>query len=343
MLTVRERNSSHLSWIGRRSHSRIPPKCAIVRPIFVGPIVEERLREQGRQTVVSKSSYLAGLQCGKLVWHRFNARHQFPPVDEATQAIFDQGHEVGEQAKKLFPTGIELGAGASSIDEVLARTSEAVQRRVPLFEPGFVYESAYVQIDILNPVPGDEWDLIEVKSSTSLKDEHLSDIAFQAYVVAGAGLKIRRCVLAHINPEFVKSGAIHPGQFFILEDVTQRAMAITRDIAEHLHELSATIRLPICPDVQIGLHCDTPYGCPLQDQCWSFLPEGNVTSLYRDRAKGFKLLAEGIQLLADIPDDFKLTDNQEIQRQTAKTGQPHIDEPAIAKFLGQLKYPVSCL
>ena len=44
-----------------------------------------------------------------------------------------------------------------------------------------------------------------------------------------------------------------------------------------------------------------------------------------------------------IPADFTLTDNQAIQRSALLAGQPHIDRPALAEFLGQLEYPVSYL
>ncbi len=292
---------------------------------------------------ISKSSHLAGLQCQKLLWHRFNAKDQFPPIDAATQAIFDQGQEVGRLAQRLFPSGIAVSPADQSIDEVVQRSARELIKRVPLYEAGFVYDGAYARIDILNPIGGDEWDLIEVKSTTGKKDAHLPDIAFQAYVAAGAGLKIRRSILAHINPKFVRNGEIDPLKFFILEDVTQSAMAATRDLGDHLARMTKTASLPNCPDTQIGSHCDTPYGCPLHDLCWAFLPEGNVTNLYRGKAKGFQLLQAGVQALADIPYQFPLTANQEIQRETAKSGEPHIDKPAIAKYLEQIVYPVSYL
>jgi hypothetical protein len=57
---------------------------------------------------VSKSKFLNGLQCRKLLWHQYNAKHLIPETGAGTQAIFDQGHEVGEWAKKLFPGGIEV-------------------------------------------------------------------------------------------------------------------------------------------------------------------------------------------------------------------------------------------
>jgi hypothetical protein len=55
---------------------------------------------------VSKSKFLWGAQCKKLLWYAYNAKDQIPEPDAATQAIFDQGHEVGALAKSLCPGGI---------------------------------------------------------------------------------------------------------------------------------------------------------------------------------------------------------------------------------------------
>ncbi len=44
---------------------------------------------------ISKSKFLSGLQCHKLLWHVFNAKDLIPEPDAATQAVFEQGHEVG--------------------------------------------------------------------------------------------------------------------------------------------------------------------------------------------------------------------------------------------------------
>ncbi len=93
----------------------------------------------------------------------------------------------------------------------------------------------------------------------------------------------------------------------------------------------------------VGEKPDSPYTCALHDRCWSFLPEASVFTLYRGGPKGFSLLQRGIQKLADIPADEPLTDIQAIQRSVLLTGQPHIDRPALAAFLGQFEYPVSYL
>jgi hypothetical protein len=176
-----------------------------------------------------------------------------------------------------------------------------------------------------------------------VKDVHLHDLAFQAYVLTGAGLKLRRCIVAHINSGFVRNGAIDPHKLFVLEDVTGQVSAMSRDVEARLDDMFSTIRLRRHSDIAIGAHCDDPYPCPLHDLCWGHLPQSDVTTLYRGGKKGLRLLQDGIAALKDIPDDFKLTDNQEIQLQAARTGQPHVDKRAIARFLKRIKFPVSYL
>jgi hypothetical protein len=194
------------------------------------------------------------------------------------------------------------------------------------------------------PVTGNAWDLVEVKSTTSLKEEvHLPDIAFQAFVLTGAGIKLRKCFLAHINNEFVRHGPVDPKKFFTLEDVTRPISTLSREIEEQIGAMQRVIGAKSHPEIQIGPHCDNPYTCALHDHCWSFLPEANVFTLYRGGAKAFTLLKQGIQHLKEIPADFALTDNQAIQRATLLAGKPHIDRAALAAFLGQLEYPVSYL
>ncbi|OQB94236.1 MAG: hypothetical protein BWX84_00285 [Verrucomicrobia bacterium ADurb.Bin118] len=292
---------------------------------------------------LSKSTFLMGRQCSKLLWFRYNARDQIPAPDEAQQAVFDQGHEVGNLAKQLFPGGIEVSADVTDFAQVLQRSLEAAKARKPLFEAGFVYNGGFARADILNPVGRNEWDIIEVKSSTEVKDVNVLDLAFQAFVYNGAGLNIRRCYLMHVDRNYVRRGAVDPKKFFKLADVTKDVSGLSREIEPQLEDMFATIRLKQEPEIKIGPHCSDPYDCPLTDRCWAFLPPDSVFNLYYGGKKCWRLLHEGVVNLKDIPDDVDLTDRQTIQRKVAGTGQPHIDRKALASFLKRLKYPVSYL
>lgn len=45
--------------------------------------------------MISKSAFLAGLQCENLIWTRFNAHDLIPPHDSSLEAIDNLGREVG--------------------------------------------------------------------------------------------------------------------------------------------------------------------------------------------------------------------------------------------------------
>ena len=158
-----------------------------------------------------------------------------------------------------------------------------------------------------------------------------------------AGLGIAACRLMHINPDYVRQGPADPQKFFVTQDVTAQAHELFHGIEDKVSDQFMVIRQPECPEILIGPHCDDPYECPLHDQCWSYLPTDNVLTLYRGGKKGFKLLADGIFGIKDIPDGFPLTENQEIQRRVAVSGKPHVSKTAIRAFLGQLECPVSYL
>jgi len=119
----------------------------------------------GNPLSISKSKYLNGLQCSKLLWYEYNAKEEIPPVDDATQAIFEQGREVGELAKSLFPGGVEVARGIVDFEEVLPRSLEAIKLRKPLFEAAFRYKNAFARADVLNPVGRDLWAKVHVKDS----------------------------------------------------------------------------------------------------------------------------------------------------------------------------------
>ena len=294
-------------------------------------------------TLLSKSTYLMGLQCPKLLWHRYHAKELLQQPGTLAQAIFDQGHEVGAWAKRLFPAGSEIAPGVTDFDLVCAETQRQLLTRQPLFEPGFRAGGGYARIDILNPVDDDAWDLIEVKSSTSVKDVYLADVAFQAYVCTAAGLTIRRRYVLHINSSYVRQGDVDPQKLFTQVDVTRKVTALSAQIADKVDAFARVVEAAEHPAVNIGPHCNSPYACPLTYRCWAFLPEHHVMTLSRGTKKGFQLLAQGISAITDLPETARLSRVQSIQKRAVVTNEPQIDAKQIKAFLGRLHYPLHYL
>ncbi|MFH1045518.1 MAG: DUF2779 domain-containing protein, partial [Candidatus Omnitrophota bacterium] len=292
---------------------------------------------------LSKTKYLDGLKCHKLLWYEYNRKEDLPEIDPSTQAIMDQGKLVGELAHTLFPGGILLQRDYMP-DKQAEKSLEAAKLRKPLFEPGFVYNQAYALADILNPVAKDAWDLIEVKSSSSVKDEHYYDVAFQKYTYEGAGLKIRKCYLMYINNQYVRKGDIDPEKLFATEDVTKQADELIPEIETNIADMFESIRKKDAPQIKVDQHCSTPYPCPIEDICWGFLPEkGDIFCLYSGKKKAYDLLERGVLSIADIKEDVKLSDKQSIQVECHKTGLPYVDKKGIKDFIDTLEYPLYLL
>ncbi|MBN1938569.1 MAG: hypothetical protein JW843_03220, partial [Candidatus Aminicenantes bacterium] len=252
--------------------------------------------------LISKSKYLSGLQCRKLFWTSVLKPASLPPIDAATQAIFDQGHEVGDLAKTLFPGGAEIAGEPWKFADLMARTREEMMKRVPLYEAAFGARNAFARADILIPVEEEAWDIVEVKSGTEVKPVNILDLSLQRYAAESAGLKIRKCFLMHVDNTYARRGEVEAEKLFAREDVTAAVIEEMKNVEPNLDALLAVLSLPKAPNVPIGPHCDDPFVCPLHDVCWEFLPEDNplrVNGFNKDEA--FKLIHRGILKIGEMP------------------------------------------
>ncbi|APV44731.1 hypothetical protein Dform_01407 [Dehalogenimonas formicexedens] len=294
------------------------------------------MKRRSSGKLLTKSKFMAGLQCPRYLWIYVNDPSLIPQPDLVTQHTFDQGHEVGEVAKRLFTGGIDMsGLG---FREMLSETSARLADGKPIFEAAFQCNQLYARVDILNPSGAVGWDIVEVKSATEVKDENIADVAFQKYVVERCGITVNRCHLVHINREYIKQGPIDPAGLLISEDITERVSEVSGGMADMVEDMLETIAGD-CPDSIIGRLCDSPYDCPLKDECWSSVPEHPVSDLYRIGSKMDELFKRGITSIRDIPEGFKLNEKQLVQKTCVECGQPHIERGKIASFLGDLKYP----
>src|ERR1039458_10191914 len=149
---------------------------------------------------LSKSKFVAGHQCLKRLYLQIHEPDLACDADEKTQAVMEQGHEVGRWAQKMFPGGLLIEAGHEELGQAIEQTEQAVAKKhLPaVFEATFVHDKILARVDILERLPRDRWRLIEVKSSTSLKDYYLYDVAIQKFILEGRGMKVVP-YLMHLN------------------------------------------------------------------------------------------------------------------------------------------------
>ena len=256
-------------------------------------------------------------------------------------AIFERGHEVGRLATSLYPGGLEIGATTRRWDVVVEATRKALTQRRPLFEAAFKAAGAACRVDILAPADGGAWNLVEVKSSTGVKEVHLLDAALQCHVLESAGIELAGRYLMHLDNSYVRRGELDPEKLFVEVDIGAEVEERLPEVRRRLPELLAVTRSAERPRVEIGPHCDLPYECPLKPECWGSLPADSVFTLHGLRkAKAFDLYERGIVDARRIPDGEGLSRRQQVQVKALRTGQLVADRREVEAFLARLTHPV---
>jgi len=102
---------------------------------------------------------------------------------------------------------------------------------------------------------GDVWHLVEMKSSTKAKPAH--DAAIQTYVVEGAGLRVGKAFVGHLDKTHVYQGGDYDlDALFALDDVTDVVRAYLPSIPAKVADLKGMLDGP-CPPDRIAKQCST--------------------------------------------------------------------------------------
>jgi len=286
---------------------------------------------------------MAGLQCLKRLYFQVHQPELAGEVDEGQQSVFDQGHEVGDLARRAFPGGVFIESAADGLEEALARTTTLLRdpSTPAIFEATFFHFGVLVRVDILQRRRENRWRLIEVKSSVECKERYLYDVAIQHHVLRGCGLDISSSCLMHLNREYVFDGQQHDlGKLFTIKDLTKRVVKLGYDVSKLLRTQRKALGQNAPPEVAPGAHCFQPYPCEFFDQCNRELPKNHVSLLPRlSEVKTRDLLDSGITLIKDIPEDFPLTEIQHRVRSAVTSGFPWVSGN-LTKELSKLQLPL---
>jgi hypothetical protein len=296
--------------------------------------------------MLSKSKYLAGLQCPLRLWHQCFNPGLATPASPSQQALFDTGHEVGELATRLHPGGVLVDTDPTRHEQAVKETFNAIQDPSvkAIYEASFSFDDVRVKVDILSRLGRGKWKLIEVKSSTKVKNEYLPDVGVQYHVLKGAGLKIGRVILTHLNNQYVYDGReLDLKGLFMPSDLTKKALDYQEELQEELQELKNMLRSPHPPEVIPSRHCFSPNPCEFWDHCSQGLPEHWVIDLVGLGQNKFDQLASmGIQDIRDVPDSFPLSENQDRIRRCVKNNEEYISSELRGE-LERVEYPVHFL
>ncbi len=291
-------------------------------------------------TNLSKSLYCAGVQCPRMLWLK---KHHPELFDESVmnQAVLETGLEVGDLAMGLFGDFVEVPYG--DLTEMIAVTDRLLQEGVEnIAEASFSWEGCFCSVDILRNLGEKKVELYEVKSSTSVHDIYLHDVAYQMYVLEQLGFRVEKACLVHLNKEYVRGKELEIEKLFTVEDLTETVRGMQQDVALRIKTLKESILEENEIAQDIGPHCFDPYDCGFWRHCTGHLPVPNVFDVagMQKRTK-FKYYKQGTVSFEDLEAHAKLNAGQLLQiRHELQDQADHLEPEMIREFLCTLSYPM---
>lgn len=297
--------------------------------------------------ILSKSKLMAYRQCPKRLWLEVH-RPELREDSATTQASFDVGYQVGEIAQNIYDPqskGTVIDPHAEGFDEAFARTQVLLHSSQPIFEAGFRTEDALAFADVMLPVKTrgkTSWRIVEVKSSTSVKDYHRDDIAVQAYLACTSNIPLTAIALAHIDSTWVYPGGGNYSGLLKEQDLTDEALSRTEEVRAWIAEAQQIVAKKKEPKITTGAHCSQPFECGFLPYCQRQEPQAEQPLRWLPGRFSQKLSAyieaENVIELRDVPDDLLNDLQRKVQMHTV-SNQVFFDQQGAADALAQHKLP----
>ncbi|MEP4079956.1 DUF2779 domain-containing protein [Haloferula sp.] len=273
---------------------------------------------------LSKSKIIAFRQCPKRLWlelHKPELRD-----DSGSEIVFAIGNQVGDVARQIYDTagdGKLIDINEIGWDAAYSETSTwLADTQAPLFEAALRIEGALALADVMLPEASDtglRWHMLEVKSSTGVKDYHREDLAVQTYIATQAGIDLASASLAHVDNSFVYQGDGDYRGLLKAVDLSEDSRAMTDEVATWIAEAQEVAALTSEPEIETGPQCSSPFDCPFRHHCDRHMPSSDfpLSSFHRLGAKKRdELEALGYHDIREIPNEMLSAVNQRIKKQS---------------------------
>jgi len=283
--------------------------------------------------MLTKSDFTKHEECPIWLWLVKIRPDLLPEESPELTRLFAQGNEVDLLARELFPGGVQVQGfnkmGWESTQELMLKGAKI------LFQPTVISpDGLTARADVLTKAKDDLWDLNEVKITTSVKPEHIPDVAFQKICFENAGIKIGKTFLIHLNIKYVKKGAIEPDKLFVKEDITDDVGAVLDGTKMQIEEAKKVIVGAQTIDELLIQKCTDPERCDYLEfyihgfpEVYSIvdkIPDKHLKTMLErgllDPGRLPKELIERIGFVPEVP--FKEINPEGIRRELAELKYP---------------------
>jgi len=219
--------------------------------------------------MLSKTRFQHAMICRKRAWLDAHRRELARPPDAGLRLRLADGHRIGRIARELWPGGVLVTEPSARHARAAARTSLLLEDASvgAIFEGAFAHDGLRIRADAIVR-SGSSFELVEVKSASRAREEHLLDLAIQAYVIDGSGIELESASLLHVDPRYVwDGGEVDPTALFVRVDLTDEVLRLLPEVHARGKEFRVLLADPEPPVVAMGRQCRKHDVCPFVDAC----------------------------------------------------------------------------
>lgn len=294
---------------------------------------------------ISKSEYMMSLKHPAWLWLKKHRPDVLPKPSPALQARFDEGNDFERYALKLFPDIVELGfKDFTEYRSLTQRTREALESRAPAVAQGR-FEAGPITciVDLLQRTDAGRFNLIEIKSSTKVKDQHIYDLAFQRAVLEDAGVPLDQLFVYHVDSFYRRQGDIEPqqlvGRVRVTDEVAEK-MDFTRRAISRATRIAEAHEMPDPSPRHARLRSYQEW-LEIYQSLAGALPENSIYLLpYVNAERINELLDAGVTTVEQIKDLTGISASQLRYVEALRSGERYVDQEGVRAFLSSLTYPL---
>jgi hypothetical protein len=189
------------------------------------------------------------------------------------------------------------------------------------------------------------WRMVEVKSSTSVKDYHHDDVAVQTFIAQSAGVKLKSVALACIDSSWVYPGGGDYRGLLKETDLTDEAVGRADEVRKWLAEAQKVAARRTEPNIAVSDHCHQPFDCGFCNYCNRDKPQSEYPVDWLPHLTATKrgqLAAMGIDDLRHVPDGM-LNEKQRLVKTQTLAQAVYFDAAGAAADLAPFGLPACFL
>ncbi len=216
---------------------------------------------QASSFLLSKSSYVKGMQCSKYLYLSKHKPKEKTPHSSSTLKRFSAGRNFESEYRQRFPDAIDVSKnlGKAIFSEGATYTTDLLKqyKSVQIFEACFFQHQVLVMTDVLIKSQDGTYHIYEIKNSSVLKEVFIWDLSLQYYICKSQLKKIDSFNLILIDEE----------NGFKALDLTEKLEENREEVKNNITIFKEILLADAPPYYPVDEHCLHPYRCEFLEYC----------------------------------------------------------------------------